>query len=973
MANDQPDFPKMEEEILDLWEKNKIFQKTLEKDSPKGEFIFYEGPPTANGKPGIHHLEARAFKDCIPRYRTMRGYYVRRKGGWDTHGLPVELEVEKQLGITSKSEIEEFGIAEFNAKCKESVWKYLEDWVRFTKRIGYWVDLDNPYITYDPKYVESLWAVVKKIWEQDLLYKDYKVLPWCPRCGTALSSHELAQGYKDIKELSITAEFLVKEGSHEALNSEVRTAILAWTTTPWTLPGNVGLAVGNELDYVVIEKDDEGGEGRVRFVLAKALLEKQFEGSDYEVVAEIKGSDLVGTVYEPLYPFMEQVVADENKQKLEEKAYRVYPAEFVTTEDGTGVVHTAVMYGQDDFELGNDVGLPKHHLVNLDGTFMDGMDFLSGRFVKDEDVAIDIIKDLAHRGLLFHKEKYEHSYPHCWRCKTPVIYYARDSWYVRMSDLRDKLVKENDGINWEPAHIKDGRFGEWIREVKDWAFSRERYWGTPLPIWESEDGDRLCIGSFEELRNLAKDKSLVGESFDPHRPFVDDVVLEKNGKEYTRVKEVMDVWFDSGCMPFAQDHYLKEGDEISFPADYISEAIDQTRGWFYTLHAVGALMGKGKAYKNVISLGHILDAEGKKMSKSIGNVVEPFEMIEKYGVDSLRYWMYTVNQPGDSKNFDERTVDEIRKKVFMILWNVKSFYEMFADNSVAPNPDSENVLDKWIVSLLNELIQDATKNMDRYKVLEPARAIGGFITDLSQWYVRRSRDRFKGDDEADKKAALGTLRYVLLELSKLMAPFTPFMAERLYKDVGGEKESVHLEDWPVCHSEPAEESSILADMKLVRDIVTAALEKRAIEKMPVRQVLASATVMMQGDLSDELKSIIADEVNVKEVICHPEPAEGSSLSVELNLELTPELIAEGIAREVIRRTNSLRKNAGLTLEDSIKLTIGTDSEEIKQAIEEYREDILKGVIGEDIEVTSSIDGETFKIRDVEVGFAILKK
>ncbi|MEQ1561685.1 MAG: class I tRNA ligase family protein, partial [Nitrospira sp.] len=476
-----------EEEILEFWNKNEIFKKSLEKDSPKGEFVFYEGPPTANGKPGIHHIEARSFKDVITRYKTMRGFHVRRKGGWDTHGLPVELQVEKQLGLKSKKEIESYGIEEFNKKCKESVWEYTDLWSKFTDRIGYWVDQENPYVTYHNSYIESVWNVLKTVDSKKLLYKDYKVLPWCPRCGTALSSHELAQGYQDDKDLSVTAKFKVK--------GEDNTFVLAWTTTPWTLPGNVALAVGEDIDYVKIKVAEE------YFVLAKARLSVVADG--YEIVKELKGKDLVGLEYEPLYPFMKEKFLDKNPEAFA-KAYKVYGADFVTTEDGTGVVHTAVMYGQDDFVLGTQIGLPKHHLVKDDGHFLEDMDFLSGRFVKDEEVAVDVIKDLAHRGLLFKKEKYEHSYPHCWRCKTPLIYYARDSWYIRMSDLRDKLVAENENINWEPSYIKEGRFGEWLREIKDWAISRERYWGTPLPVWMDKDGKHKVIGGIDDLKEHTK-------------------------------------------------------------------------------------------------------------------------------------------------------------------------------------------------------------------------------------------------------------------------------------------------------------------------------------------------------------------------------------------------------------------------------------------------------------------------------------
>lgn len=973
----RPNFPKLEEEMLAFWEKENIFNKTLEKEAPKGSFVFFEGPPTANGKPGIHHIEARAFKDCMPRFRTMQGYKVERKAGWDTHGLPVELEVEKKLGFTGKKDIEEFGIGEFNKQCKESVWKYLDDWRYITRRIGFWLDLEKPYVTYEPEYIESLWHIIKQVWDRELLYKDYKVVPWCPRCGTGLSSHELAQGYKDVKDLSVTAEFVVKSSACEVLSSDLRTSLLAWTTTPWTLPGNVALAVGSSMIYSVIEKEDEGNEGRVRFVLAKELLPKVFEGSEYDVIAEVKGEELLGTVYEPLYPFMTEQVEGENKTKVEEKAYRVYPADFVTTEDGTGIVHTAVMYGQDDFVLGNEIGLPKHHLVNLDGTFKDGADFLSGRFVKDEQVAIDIIKDLAHRGLLFHKAKYEHSYPHCWRCKTPVIYYARDSWYIRMSSLRDELLENNSQINWEPSHIKDGRFGEWLREVKDWAFSRERYWGTPLPIWECAGCDnKICVGSFEELGSLAtKD---IGEEFDPHRPYVDDIVLkcDKCSGEAKRVPDVCDVWFDSGSMPFAQWHYPFENKEridedVSFPADYISEAIDQTRGWFYTLLAVSTLLGKGAPYKNVICLGHILDADGKKMSKSLGNIVEPNEVIDTYGADAVRWYMYTINQPGESKRFDLKILDEMVKKVFMLLWNVQSFYEMYSDKAEHQTGASPNVLDKWILSRLNTLIKDSTNQLENYKVTEPVRAIGEFINDLSTWYIRRSRGRYKGSDDIDKGYALATTRTCLIEISKLMAPFAPFLADVIYQRMNGSKQSVHLEEWPLV-DESLLDDAVLSDMGRTRSIVSRALERRVDAGRSVKQVLAKAIITIPEDeLADEFIDVIKDEVNVKEV-----EIQKGEYAVELDLLLTPDLIREGMIREIIRRVNGMRKKQELSIEDRIMLSITSLDEEVVTALGEHRDALLLGVLANDLmtDGTEYQNTETLKLNECEmqIGFDVLK-
>jgi len=1097
-----------EERVLEFWKANKIFEKSLEKSAPKGEFVFYEGPPTANAQPALHHLEARAFKDVIPRYKTMRGYHVRRKAGWDTHGLPVELQIEKKLGFQSKKEIEDYGIAKFNQDCKKSVWEYVDLWSKFTERIGFWVDQKNPYVTYHNNYIESVWNIVKKINGQNLLFKDYKVVPWCPRCGTALSSHELAQGYEDVKDLSVYVKFKLLRPSASSLHeSAASTYLLAWTTTPWTLPGNVALAVGKDIDYVKIKSGIE------TYILAKDRLSILIDA--YQVLEELKGKDLLGLEYEPLYPFFANTLPESEKSKLP-KAYKVYEAGFVSTQDGTGVVHTAVMYGQDDFVLGTEVGLPKHHLVGLDGKFLAGTGLFTGRFVRDEEVAVDVIKDLAHRGLLLKKEKYEHSYPHCWRCKTPLIYYARDSWYIKMSDpkIKEQLISQNREINWEPAHIRDGRFGEWLREVKDWAISRERYWGTPLPVWQclnckktnvigsiaemkektkksgnkylvmrhgeadhnildmcssksdnphhlTQKGRMQVLENTKELKNknidviisspflraketaeivaneigfnkeniiidsriqeykfgifnlksiddymkfrkghefnmnfeipegesLQEAKNRIGEflydidqkyqnknilifthgiffqnlkpileglnrensseilrqtfkktppayvesfsmtklphnenyELDLHRPYIDEVTLLCDcGGSLMRTKEVMDVWFDSGAMPFAQDHYpfqdKKWVDGPGYPADYISEAIDQTRGWFYTLHAVGVLMGRGKAYKNVICLGHLLDAAGKKMSKSLGNVVDPWIMMEKYGVDTLRLWMYSVNQPGESKNFDEKTVQLLHQQVFGLLYNVLAFYELYRDKNLEKNdrPKSKNILDKWILARLDELIDECTEKMDEYKILEPVRAIRDFVGDLSTWYLRRSRERIKERDKDAKQ----TLYYVLKTLSKLLAPFAPFAAEDIWLKLRNENdaESVHLENWPKVRKSVfvffQKKSTIIKDMEIAREIVSTLLKERQQKNIPVRQPLILAT---GPSVSNMYAEIIKEEVNLKDY-------QGTGV-VDLDTKLTPALKAEGEHREFMRELQDERKKMGLAPGDRMTMSI----------------------------------------------------
>jgi len=932
----------VEKKILEFWQKNKVFKKSLEKKSPKGDFVFYEGPPTANGKPGIHHVLARVFKDLIPRYKTMQGYRVERKAGWDTHGLPVELEVEKELGLKSKKEIENYGIDKFNQKCKESVWKYKEEWEKMTERIGYWMDMENPYITYENDYIESLWWIIKQVYEKDLLYKGYKVVPQCPRCGTVLSSHEVAQGYKNIEEKTVTVKFKLKQGQKIGnFKVDNNTYILAWTTTPWTLPGNIALAVAKDINYSILElrtslrRGISGGEiifTPGHYIIATDRTPKLIKEGNYFTgkSQDIKGQDLISLEYEPLFPGIIK-----GNEKNAQNAFKIYPADFVSIEEGTGVVHTAVMYGVEDYELGEKVGLPKVHTVNLDGTFNELVPQWKGKFVKD--VEKEIIEDLIKRNLLFGTENYAHDYPFCWRCESPLIYYAKDSWYFAISKLRDELIKNNSKINWVPEHIKEGRFGEWLREIKDWAISRERYWGTPIPIWVCKKcGEIKVVGSRKELG--------VDEKFDLHRPYIDEIKLKcKCGGEMTRILEVMDCWFDSGAMPFAQSHYPFENKDLidkkkQYPADFISEAIDQTRGWFYTLLAISTLLERGTSYKNVICLGHILDKDGQKMSKHIGNIIDPWEMIEKYGADVVRWHLYTVNQPGETKRFDEQALKE-SGRMFITLLNVLTFYKMFVSKEKIDDLKTKNlsnVLDKWIISKLNLLVRETTEELDKYDITTAARKLESFINDLSVWYLRRSRDRFKNGDEK----AMMTLKHVLINLAKLIAPFIPFTAEYIYRELNGKLESVHLENWPEVEKKLGDEK-LEANMELTRELCNLGLGSRSAQDIKIRQPLSGLTVGKKyQNLDSQFIDLAKEELNVKNIDYQIELGD----EVKLDTTITEELREEGMVRDFVRQIQAKRKEAGLTPKDKIKVYYS----ENKEVIEKHSDQIKKQVIAEDI-------------------------
>lgn len=1106
-SEERPQFSlaEIEKRVLAFWTENDIFKKSVDQRAGATEFVFYEGPPTANGTPGVHHVEARAFKDVILRYKTMRGYQVPRRAGWDTHGLPVELQVEKELGLTNKKEIEAYGIAAFNKKCRESVWKYRELWENLTHRMGFWVDMSRAYVTYANTYIESLWWVIKQFSDKGYLYEDYKVVPWCARCGTALSSHEIAQGYEEVEDESVYVKFKLKAGQKFGNDFVVddNTFMLAWTTTPWTLPGNVALAVGKGVSYALTKTDS--GE---LFVLAQNRAESLFTGS--EIIHALKGENLIGLSYEPIY----HIEGFEKK----ENDYTVIAGDFVSTEDGTGIVHIAPAFGDDDFQVGKKNNLSvlvttnERGLMETPGYSWHELIFKT-REKKDKTANALIKKDLESRGILLKTELYKHDYPFCWRCKNPLMYFTRKTWWVSVNSVRPQLLANNETINWYPDYLKHGRFGGWLKEEKDWAFSRERYWGTPLPVWRCEscnawetigglddlsarakpfrnryivmrhaharsneehifnsnitentfgltekgkqqgadavtqlkktgvqpdmifsspflraketaeiirqgcgiaeaevkieprlgecgagifagknpseyhafykdpaekwvmpppEGESLRMvaartwAAFQEMEeryegktillvtheypawamwavsqvadnaSAMKEKDSRGEDFldnasfeelhmkslprneegelDMHKPYIDSITLSCASCSGTmrRVTEVVDVWFDSGAMPYAQDHFpFDQGNadfsKIHYPADYIVEAVDQTRGWFYNLLSVATLLGQPAPYKNVISLGHVLDTKGKKMSKSLGNIVDPGMLIDKYGADSVRWYFFTVNQPWDSKLFDEKDVQDSSRRFFMIFWNSFQFWKLYGDASAgfsAPAP--KLVINQWVVANLHKTIGDVTVAIDAYDLVSAARIIENFVVeDLSRWYIRRIRGVVKEEtQEADE--TIEVLRYVLIETCKMIAPFAPFLADEVYRALGGKDMSVHLSEWPDATASTGDEM-LLGAMMSARVVVASALEARAKAGVKVRQPLLAASVQHTPFLVAGIEDLIKEEVNIKEIRFNPKQTE----LVVLDMTITDELREEGRVRDMVRAIQDARKKAGL--------------------------------------------------------------
>jgi len=945
-------FVEREREVEKFWRENHIFEKSIEdrKDAPT--YMFYDGPPTANGKPHIGHALTRVIKDMIPRYRTMKGYKVPRKAGWDTHGLPVEIEVEKELGINGKEQIENYGVAPFIEKCKESVWKYKGMWEEFSDVIGFWADMNDPYVTYHDSYIESEWWALKQIWDKGLLYKGFKVVPYCPRCGTPLSSHEVAQGYKDVKERSAIVRFKKKDED---------VYFLAWTTTPWTLPSNVALCVNPEEDYVKVKHGD------YTYILASALVETVLK-EDYTVLETYKGKELEGIEYEPLWGGL----------NVKSKAWFVVCDSYVTLTDGTGIVHIAPAFGEDDSRIGRNYDLPFVQLVDAQGNLTKETKW-EGVFVKDADKLV--LKDLEENGKLFDAPVFEHSYPHCWRCNTPLIYYARESWYIKMTAVKEDIIRNNNTINWIPESIGKGRFGDWLENIQDWAVSRNRYWGTPLNVWICECGHMHSIGSIEELKSMSKN---CPDNIELHRPYIDAVTITcpECGKEMKRTPEVLDAWFDSGSMPFAQHHYPFENHEkfeAQFPADFISEAVDQTRGWFYSLLAISTLIFNKAPYKNVIVMGHVQDEDGQKMSKSKGNAVDPMDALNKFGADAIRWYFYVNSAPWLPNRFHDKAVEEGQRKFLGTLWNTYAFYVLYADiDSFDPTKynleyDKLSVMDKWLLSKLNTLVKTVDDYLNNYKITETARALQSFTDDMSNWYVRRCRERFwaKGMEQ-DKVNAYMTLYTALITLSKIAAPMIPFMTEEIYQNLvrsvdKNAPESIHLTDFPTVNEEFIDKDLEIS-MDEVLDIVVLGRAARNSANIKNRQPIGNMYVKAETVLDPFYVEIIEDELNVKAVEFKDDVEEFVSYSFKPQLKTVGPKYGKLLGK-IKEALASLDGHAAMkSLNDTGSVDFEFDGEKVSLG----REDLLIETAKNDDFVTEA-DNKTTVVLDIRLSEELIEE
>ncbi len=968
-------YPEIEKQILEFWRTNNIFEKSISSRDENNLFTFYEGPPTANGKPGIHHVMARTLKDLVCRYKTLKGYRVERKAGWDTHGLPVEIEVEKELGIQNKSEIPKYGIAKYNEACKASVFKYLNLWEQMTTRMGYWIDLDSAYITFKNEYIESVWWSLSQLYKKGLLYKGFKIVPQCPHCETPLSSHELSLGYEDVRDPNVYVKFKLKDED---------ASILVWTTTPWTLISNVALAVGPEIDYVKIDVEGHGA-----LYLAKERLSVIKE--EYKVLAELKGKELLNREYIPLYNYV----------PVDKRAWYVIPGDFVSTEDGSGVVHIAPAFGADDYEVSKKFNLPFIQPVTISGRFTEEVTDFANRLIKtikfrtheEKGADPDIIKNLKERNLIYRATNdYLHSYPHCWRCDNPLIYYARDSWYIKTTEVAPRMIELNKTINWAPPEVGSGRFGNWLEENKDWSLSRDRYWGTPLPIWISEDGDEMfCVGSLAELKQgfIERDgkrifiKDLPESEIDLHKPFVDDIIFERNNKIFRRTPELIDVWYDSGAMPFAQYHYPFENvewfEKNAFPADFICEGIDQTRGWFYTLHAIATMIFDSVAYKNIMVNELILDKKGQKMSKSKGNTVDPFELFEKYGADATRWYLVTTSPPWRPTLFDEEGLIEVQRKFFGTLVNTYSFFALYANidkftfqEDLIPYIERPEI-DRWIISKLNSLIKDYENLMDSYDVTKAARAVSSFTIDhLSNWYVRRCRRRFwsartpseKSEVNMNKLSAYQTLYECLVKVCILTSPFAPFIAEEIFLNLNKvtkkeQSESVHLVKFPeVVYIEKELEEK----MDVAQRVVYLTRAMRAKANLKVRQPLRKLMVVVDKSKNDALlkmKDVILDEVNIKELVILNDDSEIVSKSAKANFKKVGPKFGKKV-NTVANLIKQFDRSAIERLEKGEEVRLNVDGEEIsvnKEDVEIISTEIKGWIVEKEEDIITAVDTE----------------